>query len=289
MRRPKPGGVAAFSRSVLSVTAGAAARRMRRELQWRDRRFDFEVVHGAAPFEHVVAEHATPLFRPLAGVDERLQRNKVVNLRIAVSRLDGIVIAPGQRLSFWREVGKPTRRRGFVEGLVLRQGRLSTGVGGGLCQLSNLLYWMTLHTPLTVVERWRHSYDVFPDAGRTQPFGSGATVAWPLLDLQIENRTAIPYQLTLRVTDTHLVGAWTAPEPALQRYRIEERNHRITHEGPGVYVRRNELWRETVQPDGRVEAELVAVNDARMMYAPFLPEAAQGSAASPSSAPSSAA
>ncbi|MCL4078145.1 VanW family protein [Coriobacteriia bacterium Es71-Z0120] len=270
-------GLSGAVRKVASTTVGAAVRRLRRELQWRDRRVDFEVVHGAAPFEHVVAEHATPLMRRLAGVDERLQRNKAVNLRIAAACLDGVVLQPGQRLSFWREVGKPTARRGFLEGLVLRQGRLGTGVGGGLCQMSNLLFWMTLHTPLTVVERWRHSYDVFPDAARTQPFGSGATVAWPMLDLQIENRTSVPYQLSLTVTDTHLVGAWTAPEPACARYRIEERNHRITHEGPGVYVRHNELWREAVCPDGRTEIELVAVNDARMMYAPFLPEAAQSS------------
>lgn len=263
------------ARRVLSASAGAALRRVRRELQWRDARLDFEVLHRAAPFEHVVAEHATPLMRRLAGVDERLQRNKVVNLRLAVGRLDGAVIAPGQRLSFWREVGKPTRRRGFVEGLVLRQGRLATGVGGGLCQLSNLLFWMTLFTPLEVVERWRHSYDVFPDVNRTQPFGSGATVAWPLLDLQIENPTDVPYRLSLAVTETHLVGAWTAPAPLDTRYRIEERNHRITHDGPGIYVRRNELWREARHADGSVTVKLVAVNDARMMYAPFLPEASQ--------------
>ncbi|MBC7265427.1 MAG: VanW family protein [Coriobacteriia bacterium] len=283
-RRAEESRVSDVVRGVASATAGAAVRRLRRELQWRDGSIDFEVAHGASPFEHVVAEHATPLMRRLAGVDERLQRNKAVNLRIAAARLDGVVVGPGQRLSFWREVGKPTRRRGFVEGLVLSQGRLGTGVGGGLCQMSNLLFWMTLHTPLTVVERWRHSYDVFPDAGRTQPFGSGATVAWPMLDLQIENRTSVPYQLSIAVTDTHLVGAWTAPEPAPARYRIEERGHRITHEGPGVYVRHNELWREAAYPDGRTEVELVAVNDARMMYAPFLPEAVQSASGSSSAA-----
>ena len=72
-------------------------------------------------------------------------------------------------------------------GMVLHNGGFKPGVGGGLCQLSNLIYWMTLHTPLTVVERWRHSYDVFPDAERTQPFGSGATVAYNHIDLQIRN------------------------------------------------------------------------------------------------------
>ena len=54
---------------------------------------------------------------------------------------------------------------------------------------------MTVHTPHTVVERWRHSYDVFPDCGRTQPFGSGATCAWPSLDLQPQNRTATSFRL----------------------------------------------------------------------------------------------
>ena len=45
--------------------------------------------------------------------------------------------------------------------MVLHYGSFQTGIGGGLCQLSNLIYWMTLHTPLTVTERYRHSFDVF--------------------------------------------------------------------------------------------------------------------------------
>lgn len=44
-------------------------------------------------------------------------------------------------------------------------------------------------TPLTVVERYRHSHDVFPDANRTQPSGSGATCAYPHRDLMIRNDT----------------------------------------------------------------------------------------------------
>ena len=57
--------------------------------------------------------------------------------------------------------------------MVLFLGQIGGDIGGGLCQLSNLIFWMTLHTPLTVTERYRHSHDVFPDANRTQPFGSG--------------------------------------------------------------------------------------------------------------------
>ena len=261
---------------LVRLTLGPPLRRTRRGLAWHSPRVDLRVDRrGSEGFTHIVATHSSPLFRPLPRADLGLQQNKVVNLRIAAARLDGLVLNPGVRLSFWHEVGKPSRRRGFVQGMVLDHGRITAGLGGGLCQMTNLLYWMTLHTPLTVVERWRHSYDVFPDTGRTQPFGSGATCAWPVLDLQIENRTSLPYRLSVMVDDAHLTGSWATTEPHLSRYEIEERRHRITHDGPGLYVRHNELWRLTFDGDGSLwSEELVARNDALMMYAPFLPPAA---------------
>jgi vancomycin resistance protein VanW len=256
----------------LRPVAGPAVRRLRRELQWFGCRRSLRL-RSAPPdgFGHPVADHATPLFRRLAGLDEELQRNKVVNLRLAVGRLDALVLPPGGRLSFWRQVGRPSYRRGFVDGLVLDHGRLTEGVGGGLCQLTNLLYWMTIHTPLTVVERWRHSYDVFPDNGRTQPFGSGATCAWPVLDLQVENRTATGFRLALEVTGTELVGAWTAAEVVPVSYRVYEQLHLMTNDAPGVFVRHNVLRRSVFDAAGsQVGDEPVAQNHARLMYQPFL-------------------
>ena len=62
---------------------------------------------------------------------------------------------------------------------------------------------MTLHTPLTVVERYRHSYDVFPDSGRTQPFGSGATCVYPYRDLMIRNDTQTTFRLHVTVGERY--------------------------------------------------------------------------------------
>lgn len=93
--------------------------------------------------------------RQLRGEDLELQHNKITNLRLAVDRLDGIVLAPGETFSYWKLIGKPSRRKGYLEGMVLFLGQIGSDVGGGLCQLSNLIFWMTLHTPLTVVERYR--------------------------------------------------------------------------------------------------------------------------------------
>jgi vancomycin resistance protein VanW len=251
---------------------GRAVRRARREWQWRTCVDPF--AHGAAPadgFEHAVASHSSPLFRPLAGIDERLQRNKVVNLRLAAARLDGLVIRPGERLSFWRLVGPPTSRRGFLPGLVLSYGRIGEGVGGGLCQLTNLLYWMTIHTPLTVAERWRHNYDVFPDVQRTLPFGSGATCAWPALDLQIRNETVAAFRLTVEVTDTELVGEWRSDIDLGLRYSVYESAHVMTNDAPGVFVRHNQLRRRVYDRAGaQTGDEIVAENHALLMYQPFL-------------------
>ena len=147
---------------------------------------------------HLHFRHRTPLLRKLKDVDMQYQYNKITNLRLAAAHLDGVVLRPGETFSYWRLIGRPTRRKGYLDGIVLFCGTFRPGVGGGLCQLSNLIFWMTLHTPLTVVERYRHSYDVFPDSGRTQPFGSGATCVYPYRDLMIRNDT----QTTLRLLVT---------------------------------------------------------------------------------------
>ena len=127
------------------------------------------------PYVH--ASHATPLLRKLKDVEMQYQYNKITNLRLAVEKLDGLVLRPGETMSYWKLIGKPTYQKGYLDGLVLYCGRFDYAVGGGLCQLSNLIFWMTLHTPLTVTERYRHSHDVFPESNRTQPFGRGATCA----------------------------------------------------------------------------------------------------------------
>lgn len=85
------------------------------------------------------------MLRPLAGVDMQLQRNKVQNLRLAAKQIDGVVVTPGETFSLWALVGRPTRRKGYLDGLVISRGRLGRGVAGGLCQLANLIHYMVLH------------------------------------------------------------------------------------------------------------------------------------------------
>ena len=246
---------------------------IKRHCEWRfsKRSFACRYDNGTVGYPHRCYFHQTPLFRHLANTEMWMQQNKVVNLKLACARLDGVVLHPGETLSFWHQVGKPTRRKGYREGMVLCEGRVVPGVGGGLCQLSNLIYWMTLHTELTVAERWRHNYDIFPDTGRTQPFGSGATVSYNYIDLQIRNETSNAYRLQLWLTETDLCGEWRSQRPPSYSFEVYEKEHLITHEPWGGYVRHNLIHRRVYNnPGEQVADELVAENHAITMYQPFL-------------------
>ncbi len=221
--------------------------------------------------QHEHFRHQTPLLRKLKDVDMRLQYNKIVNLKLAIQRLNQAIIYPGETFSFWKLVGRTSKRKGYLEGMVIFNGSFGPGIGGGLCQLSNLIYWMTIHTPLTVIERHRHDFDVFPDSGRTQPFGSGATCSYNYLDLMIRNNTSQPFQLTLEVTETDLIGYWKSDRPPACRYQVYEKDHRIDSEYWGGYSRHNTLFRKIYDWDNNLICdEYITENHAILMYQPFL-------------------
>ncbi|MGH3414635.1 MAG: VanW family protein [Marmoricola sp.] len=191
------------------------AHRLRRHLAWRmsgDRWARRRPV-GRLPFR--VKRHSSLLLRQLGEEEMWLQHNKVANLRLAAACVDGVVIGPGETFSFNRLVGNCTRRRGFVEGMRLTNGRAHPGVGGGICQLANLLHWMFLHSALTVVERSEHSFDPFPDNGRVLPWGVGCSIVWNYVDLVVRNDTGARFAVHVQVGERHLEGELgTDREPA---------------------------------------------------------------------------
>lgn len=209
-------------RSRLRMEAGRAYYSLLRYSLWC-RSGPFAKEHLGTVLPEVQFQHATPLLRQLRGLEMTLQYNKVVNLRLACARVNGIVVHPGETFSYWKTIGNPTARKGYLPGMVLVNGKVSSGTGGGLCQLSNLIFWMTLHTPLTVTERHHHGYDVFPDSNRTQPFGSGATCFYPYGDLMVRNDTDRDFQLCVQVGKDDLFGAWLSALPPDEQYTIAEK------------------------------------------------------------------
>lgn len=258
-------------RSNLRIALGKQYYTHKRYLEWYFGKTNFATNIRAELEPHTVFEHKTPLLRKLKNVDMWLQHNKTTNIKLAIEKLNGIVIYPGETFSLWKLVGNTSRRKGYLEGMVLSHGKFKPGVGGGLCQLSNLIYWMTLHTPLIVTERHRHSYDVFPDVNRKLPFGSGATCFYNYLDLRIANNTNEPYQLHLYLTKEYLVGEWRTSIKQKESYEIYQKEHWISHEYWGGYTRHNTIYRKRYDQNSElIEDEYITENHAIMMYEPLL-------------------
>ncbi|MBU0982133.1 VanW family protein [Patescibacteria group bacterium] len=258
-------------RSKLRLFAGKIFFSIKKFIYWHLSRVDFaKKIEKHLPVE--IFSHKTILRRKLKNVDMWMQENKITNLKIAIKKLDGLVLNPGQTFSYWRQIGRPSKKKGYLEGMVLQSGKVTAGIGGGLCQLSNLLFWITLHTPLNVTERWRHGYDVFPDVKRNQPFGSGATCSYPNIDLQIQNKTSQKFQLILEVTDEYLIGKWVSEKPINLKYKIFEKDHEIKNEWLGTYSRNNKIFRKVIDKNSNKELheEFITENHALMMYNPLL-------------------
>jgi vancomycin resistance protein VanW len=117
---------------------------------------------------------------------------KIHNITLAARYVENLPVPPQGIFSFWHVVGPPSQSRGFQPGRSLLGGQLRTDYGGGLCQLSGLLYYVSIVAGLEITERHPHSRDIYDDNTRYAPLGSDATVAYGFKDLRILNTTTSP-------------------------------------------------------------------------------------------------
>jgi hypothetical protein len=158
-------------------------------------------------FGAVAAVSRTALWADVSPAERALQRGKVQNLRVAARLLDGTLLAPGAVFSFWKQLGRARRGRGFVHGRMLKEGCIVPARGGGLCQLSNALYDTALRAGCTIVERHAHSRRV---PGSQAASGRDATVAWNYVDLRF--KSARPLLLRVRLSASELIVELLARE-----------------------------------------------------------------------------
>ena len=248
--------------------------RLRRRVSWV-----FDPHHYARRLDpetrlpHLVKRHSSRLIKKLGRTEMRLQRNKVVNLKLCLPCINGLVIKPGEAFSFCHLVGKPTKSRGFLEGMELSYGKARSGIGGGICQLANLLHWLVLHSPLTVIERSTHSFDPFPDVNRSIPFGTGCAIFYNYVDFRFVNETEDTFQINLRMDDENLYGELQSEQRIYESYKVFEREHTFVKEGD-TYFRKNEIWRRVLERNtGRfLRNDFIKRNHVRVMYLPAIIE-----------------
>jgi vancomycin resistance protein VanW len=243
--------------------------RARRRVQWWRSPARWSRTRSDRVLPVRIKKHGSLLMRELSEDEMILQRNKVVNLSLASDRMNGILIAPGETLSFNKVVGNCTRRRGYVDGMRLSNGSAQSGVGGGICQLANLVHWMVLHSPLTVVERSEHSFDPFPDKGRVLPWGVGCSIVYNYVDLCVRNDTDRTFQILVHVGKRHLKGELRADLPVDTAYSVYARDEHFWRRGTD-YFRSNQIWRDVIdrRTGNDLRQELIRRNCARVVYEP---------------------
>lgn len=215
----------------------------------------------------IVKGHSSILLRKLNGVDMELQKNKVTNIQIACDKINGLVIKPGETFSFWKMLGEPTEKNGFKSGMVIKGSSVSSGVGGGLCQMANMIHWLVLNSPLDVVELHHHSDALFPDERRRVPFGTGTSVYYNNIDYRFKNNTAQDVQILVWIEDGELCGELRTDKPFEYRYKLVEENNHFTKEGE-KYYRISQVYRFVIDRNTNTEIrkELILDNHSEVMY-----------------------
>ncbi len=115
---------------------------------------------------------------------------RIHNIVLATSRLNGLLIKPGEVFSFNDAVGDISAATGYQSAYIIKDGKTVLGDGGGVCQVSTTLFRAALNAGLPIVERRAHAYRVhyYEEAG-FKP-GIDATVFAPSVDLKIKNDTS---------------------------------------------------------------------------------------------------
>lgn len=118
-------------------------------------------------------------------------KNRVNNIKLALKRVNGIIVYPEEEFSFNKVVGKRTTERGYKKASAFFKGQKVPSIGGGICQVSSTLYAATRQLEgIEIIERYPHSLPV-----SYIPKGMDATVSWGTKDFRFVNHYPFPLHI----------------------------------------------------------------------------------------------
>ncbi len=168
--------------------------------------------------------------------------NRVFNLRLAAKKLDGVIMKPGDVISYNEIVGNRNEENGFKLAPQIVKGELVPGIGGGACQISSTLHAASLYAGLQTVTRTNHSLP-----SHYIGMGLDATVFYPYLDLKIKNTLPFPVAIHTNVDKgkvrMEIYGKQKLYEVSFKRSIV------------GVYPHRVETVKDSSLPAGKVVVE----------------------------------
>lgn len=128
-------------------------------------------------------------------------KNRKYNLSLGASKLNGLLIKPGEEFSFAQEIGSIDGKNGWLPELVIKNGQTIPEFGGGICQVSTTLFRAAVKSGLKITERYPHAYPV----KYYNPPGFDSTVYPPKPDLKFINNTPAHILLQSKISDNKLV------------------------------------------------------------------------------------
>jgi len=121
-------------------------------------------------------------------------KNRANNLKLAAQKIDGIILKPGEIFSYNKTLGARTIENGYKEAAIYADGKVTDGLGGGICQISSILYDAALYANLEIVERENHLF--MPSYVKS---GLDATVVYGSIDFKFKNNRKYPIRIDATV------------------------------------------------------------------------------------------
>ena len=138
--------------------------------------------------------------RAITPISSHSSDDRTDNIRIAFSKINGLVIENGKKFSFNSVVGKRSIANGFHAAVEYVYGQETEGIGGGVCQASTTVYLASAQAGMTITKRVPHSMSVSYTS-----LGLDATVSDTKgheIDFSFRNDSGYPIYITARVTSS---------------------------------------------------------------------------------------
>lgn len=125
---------------------------------------------------------------------------RTANLRAGVEHVNGTVVMPGEQFSLAAALGDISVESGYVEAPIIQDGRLIMGVGGGLSQVSTVVFNTSWFAGVQLDAHTPHSFYI-----ARYPPGREATIAIPVIDNLWTNDTDNPIVVRSRIVGDAIV------------------------------------------------------------------------------------
>lgn len=164
--------------------------------------------------------------------------NRIINMQVAASRINGTILYPGEVFSTNKKFGATTKANGYKPAPTILNGKFIDEYGGGVCQISSTLYNAVLYSEVDIVERQNHSLKVgYLD------YGYDATLAGDYIDFKFKNSTNYPIYIESYLTDNEVICSIYGYDerPDNRTLKFENALVEVIEPGPRVVKETNEL------------------------------------------------